>query len=91
MGEEEREGLADFRLNARTDLRTALGRRFRRFEADHVGNPRMDVSNKDPQRYVDTVGAGASSAGDGSADASPYPAPAGRADNSLGIGSLKGR
>ena len=95
MGEEEREGLADFRLNSRTGLRTALGRRFRRFESDHAGIRNMAVSNKDPEQYVDTAqykdtaqsGDTAGADGDGSANT----APAGRADSSLGIGSLKGR
>ena len=85
MGEEEREGLADFRLNARTNLRTDLGRRFRRFENEHAGTRRMEVSNKDPEQYVDTAGAAISGNG------SSHPASAGRADSSLGIGSLKGR
>ncbi|HTK63884.1 MAG TPA: hemerythrin domain-containing protein [Pseudonocardia sp.] len=82
MGEEEGEGLADFRLNASTELRRTLGRRFRRFESDHAGTRDIEISNKDPERYVETAGT--------KADA-PNRATAARADSSLGIGSLKGR
>lgn len=81
MGEEEGEGLADFRLNSSTELRRTLGRRFRRFESDHAGTRGIEITNKDPEQYVDTAGPHA----DG-----PAPSTA-RADSSLGIGSLKGR
>ena len=54
MAEEEREGLADFRLHATMGLREALGRRFRAFMAEHGDARDLDTSDKDPERYVDT-------------------------------------
>jgi hypothetical protein len=53
----------------------------------------MEVSNKDPEQYLDSaVTAGAGTAeGDAPDPASTNPASTARADNSLGIGSLKGR
>ncbi|WP_051342800.1 hemerythrin domain-containing protein [Pseudonocardia spinosispora] len=53
MAEEEREGLADFRRNAASGLREALGRRFREFTARHQGARDLDTSDKDPERYVE--------------------------------------
>ena len=76
MGEEEHEGLADFRLNAAPALRESLGRRFRSFKSEHAGTRGLDTSDKDPEAYV--------------AEEST-PTTAGPADQSLGIGSLKGR
>jgi hypothetical protein len=76
MGEEEHEGLADFRLNAEPALRESLGRRFRSFKTEHAGTRGLDTSDKDPEAYV--------------AEEST-PTTAGPADHSLGIGSLKGR
>jgi hemerythrin superfamily protein len=86
MAEEEGEGLVDFRLNASTEVRRALGRRFRAFETDHAGTVGVEISNKDPEQYVKAVGARADAS-------SPHSSPhsAARADSSLGIGSLKGR
>jgi Hemerythrin HHE cation binding domain len=50
MGEEEHEGLADFRRHVGLDLRHALGVRFAAFEAAHVeGVPAVD---QDPKEYV---------------------------------------
>jgi hypothetical protein len=82
MAEEEREGLADFRQHATLGLRESLGRRFRQFMAEHHDARDLDTSDKDPQRYVD------SRAAPGQA---PTSTTTPRADNSLGIGSLKGR
>lgn len=79
MGEEEHEGLADFRLNAALGLRESLGRRFRSFKAEHEGTRGLDVSDLDPEAYVATES--------GSAPTTPGHSPG----HSLGIGSLKGR
>jgi hypothetical protein len=50
MAEEEREGLADFRLHATLKLRHDLAVRFSAFEARHVmGVPALD---KDPKAYI---------------------------------------
>jgi hypothetical protein len=50
MGEEEHEGLADFRRHVDLDLRHRLGVRFAAFEATHVdGVPPVDL---DPEEYV---------------------------------------
>jgi hemerythrin HHE cation binding domain-containing protein len=77
MAEEEREGLADFRRNAPVGLREALGQQFTRFFEQHETTEAVNVSDKDPQRYVDDVER---------AIATGRPS-----DGSLGIGSLKGR
>jgi hemerythrin HHE cation binding domain-containing protein len=77
MAEEEREGIADFRRNSAIGLREALGRQFARFFERHETTEAVNVSDKDPQRYVEDVerelGQPATS------------------DGSLGIGSLRGR
>jgi hypothetical protein len=77
MAEEEREGIPDFRANAPVGLREALGRQFARFFERHETTEAVNVSDKDPQRYVEDVEReiAHTAAGDGS----------------LGIGSLKGR
>ena len=50
MGEEEHEGLADFRQHVSLDVRHSLGVRFAAFEAAHVeGVPAVD---RDPKEYV---------------------------------------
>jgi hypothetical protein len=77
MAEEEREGLADFRRNAPIGLREALGQQFARFFEQHETTEAVNVSDKDPQRYVD--------------DVERDIAAARPSDGSLGIGSLKGR
>lgn len=75
MAEEEREGLADFRLHAAIGLRQSLGRRFRSFKAEHRNVRELDTSDKDPEAYLrETSPTGTSPP-----------------DTSLGIGSLKGR
>jgi hypothetical protein len=75
MGEEENEGLPDFRLHAAPGLREALGRRFRAFKDSHSTARDLDTSDKDPEAYVAAASA----------------PPSGPSDHSLGIGSLKGR
>lgn len=50
MGEEENEGLADFRRHADLDLRHRLAIRFAAYEAAHVGG--VPPVNKDPEQYI---------------------------------------
>jgi hypothetical protein len=50
MGEEERQGLTDFRLNADLQTRHALGVRFAAFQARHITG--VKPVNKDPDAYV---------------------------------------
>jgi hypothetical protein len=85
MAEEEREGLADFRMHATAGLREALGRRFREFMTEHGDASDLDTSDKDPQEYVDTQGDA------GPPDTTARDTTTRPADHSLGIGSLKGR
>jgi len=75
MGEEEREGLADFRRHAPIGLREALGRQYREFMAQHPTTKGLSIVDRDPQSYVEEQEG---------ATRSP------RKDFSLGIGSLKG-
>lgn len=82
MAEEEREGLADFRLNATIGLRESLGRRFSEYLAEHRGARGVEVADKDPEEYVQEVEEQIASDTSGAEAAS---------DGSLGIGSLKGR
>jgi hypothetical protein len=77
MAEEEREGIADFRANAPAGLREALGRQFARFFEQHPTTDGVNVSDKNPERYVETVEADIAQTRAG--------------DGSLGIGSLKGQ
>ena len=51
MGEEEREGLADFRDNADVQLRHDLAVAFATFEALHYAGVRP--VDKDPKAYVE--------------------------------------
>jgi hypothetical protein len=74
MGEEEREGLADFRQHAPSGLRDALGLQFAEFLEAHRTPAGLDVSDKDPEGYV--------RAAERDMDAEP-------GDGSLGIGSLR--
>jgi hypothetical protein len=74
MGEEEREGLSDFRRHASAGLRDALGRQYRDFMAQHPTTKGLKIADRDPQTYVDDAEAGST----------PRPK-----DSSLGIGSLK--
>ena len=85
MGEEEREGLTDFRRLAPLQLRHDLAVAFAAFEARHfAGVPPVD---KDPASYVREA---EENFGPSASPASP-PASRGAADGSLSIGSLKGR
>lgn len=89
MAEEEREGLADFRLHAPAGLREALGARFADFLASHPTAEGLDVSDKDPAGYVHTIESNEANAV--AADAAAVSDEDGSRDMSLGIGSLKGR
>jgi Hemerythrin HHE cation binding domain len=75
MGEEEREGLANFRIHAAPQLREELGDRFAAFLAEHPTTAGLDVSDKDPEEYVTTIERDLHEGVPG--------------DVSLGIGSLK--
>ncbi len=54
MGEEERQGLTDFRINADVAVRHGLAVRFAAFEAEHITG--VKPVNKDPEGYVDKHG-----------------------------------
>ena len=82
MAEEEREGLADFRLHAPADLRERLGRELAEYLDRHPTTAGVDVEDKDPEEYVDEIEADLHPNDDGST--------ARRTDGSLGIGSLRG-
>jgi Hemerythrin HHE cation binding domain len=75
MGEEEREGLSDFRRHAPTGLRKSLGRQYSEFMDQHPTTEGLPIVDRDPQGYVEDI------------ENRPPPRPA---DGSLGIGSLKG-
>ena len=75
MGEEERQGLSDFRRHAPVGLREALGRQYSEFMDQHPTTEGLPIVDRDPQRYVE--------------DFENTP-PSKRADGSLNIGSLKG-
>jgi len=77
MGEEEREGLSDFRRHAPIGLREALGRQYREFVAEHPTTEGVPIVDRDPEGYV----AGVQNAARRTR----------RTDYSLGIGSLKGK
>jgi Hemerythrin HHE cation binding domain len=74
MGEEEREGLSDFRRHAPAGLREALGQQYAEFMAAHPTTRGLRIADRDPQAYVD--------AAEAAAGRPPK-------DTSLGIGSLK--
>ncbi|WP_068176981.1 hemerythrin domain-containing protein [Mycobacterium sp. UM_CSW] len=76
MGEEERDGLPDFRRNAPIGLREALGRQYSEFMAEHPTTEGLPIVDRDPEDYVDTL------------ETDPPPK---RTDFSLRIGSLKGQ
>jgi hypothetical protein len=76
MGEEEREGLSDFRRHAPIGLREALGRQYTEFMAAHPTTEGLNIVDRDPEIYVDNL----------KVERAPRPK-----DTSLGIGSLKGR
>ncbi|MET0698392.1 MAG: hemerythrin domain-containing protein [Mycobacterium sp.] len=75
MGEEEREGLSDFRRHAPVGLREALGAQYREFMTQHPTTAGLQIADRDPQAYVDAY------------EATPQQPK----DTSLGIGSLKGQ
>jgi hypothetical protein len=75
MGEEEREGLADFRRHAPAGLRESLGRQYREFMAQHRTTKGLLIVDRDPEAYVVEQESASRST---------------RTDYSLGIGSLKG-
>jgi hypothetical protein len=52
MGEEEDEGLADFRKHASLELRNTLGIRFEAAKSRPV-EPLLDMTDKDPEEFVD--------------------------------------
>jgi hypothetical protein len=82
MAEEEREGIADFRLHAPAALRERLGRELAEFLDRHPTTDEVDVEDKDPEEYVDEIESELHPNDDG--------ATARRTDGSLGIGSLRG-
>lgn len=81
MGEEENEGLADFRLRAPPALRESLGAQFAEYLDQHRTTQGVDTSDKDPEGYVREVERGLEPRQDRPTDGG----------TSLGIGSLKGR
>jgi Hemerythrin HHE cation binding domain len=76
MGEEEREGLSDFRRHAPIGLREALGRQYSEFMTQHPTTKGLEITDRDPERYVEDL------------ENAPRSRPP---DFSLGIGSLKGK
>jgi len=80
MGEEEREGLSDFRRHAPRGLRDALGVQFAEFLKAHPSTAGLDVSDKDPEGYVREAEREITSTD-----------PDAGSGGSLGIGSLKGK
>lgn len=74
MGEEEREGLSDFRRHAPIGLREALGQQYSEFMAEHPTTRGLPIVDRDPPRYVEEQ----------RQTGQPQ-----RTDYSLGIGSLK--
>src|SRR3954471_20045694 len=50
MGEEEREGLTDFRIHTPLQLRHDLAVRFAVFDAAHING--IEPVDKDPQSYI---------------------------------------
>jgi Hemerythrin HHE cation binding domain len=50
MGEEEHEGLADFRKHVDLDLRHRIAVTFAAYEAEHVDG--VPIVDKDPKKYV---------------------------------------
>jgi hypothetical protein len=73
MAEEEDGALADFRRHADPGLREELGRKFLAFKEEHAGLRGLDVSDVDPERYIQQYKPGQQQ----------------NPDFSLGIGSLK--
>jgi hypothetical protein len=82
MAEEEREGIADFRLQAPAEVRERLGHELAEFLDRHPTTEGVDVEDKDPETYVDEIESALRPHDDGSTER--------RTDGSLGIGSLRG-
>src|SRR6201991_779848 len=76
MGEEEREGLSDFRRHAPIGLREALGRQYSEFMGQHPTTRGIPIVDRDPKGYVESI------------EETSQPE---RVDFSLRIGSLKGK
>jgi hypothetical protein len=55
MGEEERQGLSDFRRHAPIGLREALGAQYSDFMAQHPTTRGLKITDRDPQAYVDHI------------------------------------
>jgi hypothetical protein len=66
MGEEEREGLSNFRRHAPNGLRDELGDQFAAFLRDHPTTEGLDTSDQDPEGYVQAVEREIEEAPDGS-------------------------
>jgi len=75
MGEEERQGLSDFRRHAPVGLREALGRQYSEFMTQHPTTKGLTITDRDPKSYVEDR------------ENAPRSKPT---DFSLRIGSLKG-
>ena len=58
MGEEETEGIPDFRAHSDAPLREELGARFLAFNAAHPCAEGLDLSDKDPDEYIRDHGGG---------------------------------
>jgi hypothetical protein len=76
MAEEEDDALSDFRRNTPLRVRVDLGHQFLKFKTDRSDAQDVDTDDKDPQGYVSAVEAEIAG---------------GSEQESLGIGSLKGR
>src|SRR5271165_2001901 len=55
MGEEERQGLSDFRRHAPVGLREALGRQYSEFMDQHPTTKGLSITDRDPKRYVENL------------------------------------
>jgi hypothetical protein len=53
LGEEEDEGLPDFRKNASWELRTRLGELWLQFYASHPGGQGIRTGDVDPESYIE--------------------------------------
>jgi Hemerythrin HHE cation binding domain len=80
MGEEERQGLSDFRRHAPIGLREALGRQYSEFMSQHPTTKGLPIVDRDPQRYVEDL-----------ESRPPSKSMSKPPDDSLRIGSLKGK
>jgi hypothetical protein len=53
LGEEEDEGLPDFRKHASWEMRSRLGSLWLQFYAAHPDGRNIDPSDRDPERYIE--------------------------------------